>query len=508
MPGSGRRWSSNGSNEFSSQFNFELSTLSEEGTPTAFGDAIKNFEIFLSENVAEENNLFDFSANGAIGSSTSPQNTQNIGTVGLEARFVPKGDLTDFDGNPIEGRFIGNDVGPINRLSADSDRIEFGFVGSLPEGVSEVTLFIEDSDSNSANGFQVEVAAGQNEDIRVDLATTDIEYIVEENLFSFADSFRVSGGQYQNPNRIVSTEKSADNNSSEVIDPVPVNDSGNTKENTPVSIDVLANDNVGLIDTFDASTVSGGSVVLDGNSLNYTPASGFTGQDTFTYTTDNLGKKSTAATVTVDVTASGDTPTPPTEPSLDGDDVLTGDNGDNTLNGGGGNNVLRGLDGNDVLTAGAGSDNLDGGNGDDRLSSGGGNDTLTGGAGADNIDGGDGNDTIDGGDGNDSILGAGGDDLLRGGNGDDIINGGAGLDVLVGDGGADVFALNTLGGTDVIRDFNYGQDLIGLSDGITFDDLIVTQGDGAAILSYQDQAIASISGGTPGQVNASLFTTI
>jgi Ca2+-binding RTX toxin-like protein len=201
-------------------------------------------------------------------------------------------------------------------------------------------------------------------------------------------------------------------------------------------------------------------------------------------------------------------PTDPTVPSLDGDDVLTGDNGDNTLNGGEGNNVLRGLDGNDVLTAGAGSDNLDGGNGDDRLSSGGGNDTLTGGAGADNIDGGDGNDTIDGGSENDVILGGGGDDLINGGNGNDILNGGAGLDVLVGDGGADVFAINTLGGADVIRDFNYGEDKLGLSDGITYDDLIVTQGNGAAIISYQDQAIASISGGTPGQINAGLFTTI
>jgi len=202
------------------------------------------------------------------------------------------------------------------------------------------------------------------------------------------------------------------------------------------------------------------------------------------------------------------TTNPTTNPSTNEDDVLTGDNGDNTLNGGEGNNVLRGLDGFDVLTAGAGNDNLDGGNGDDRLSSGGGNDILTGGAGNDNIDGGDGNDTIDGGDGNDSILGGGGDDLINGGNGDDIINGGAGIDVLVGDGGVDIFAVSSLGGADVIRDFNYGQDLIGLSDGITFEDLVVTQGDGAAILSYQDQAIASISGGTPGQINASLFTEI
>jgi hypothetical protein len=199
---------------------------------------------------------------------------------------------------------------------------------------------------------------------------------------------------------------------------------------------------------------------------------------------------------------------PDTDPVLDGDDVITGDNGDNTLDGGEGNNVLRGLDGNDVLTTGAGSDNLDGGNGDDDLSSGAGNDILTGGAGSDLFDCGDGNDTVDGGDGNDDIFGAGGDDLINGGNGDDLLNGGAGQDVLVGDGGADIFEIGTAGGTDIIRDFNYGQDLIGLSDGITFEDLIVTQGDGAAILSYQDQAIASISGGTPGQINESLFSEI
>jgi hypothetical protein len=211
--------------------------------------------------------------------------------------------------------------------------------------------------------------------------------------------------------------------------------------------------------------------------------------------------------LTISFTPNGGRPDNPSS-ILNGDDVLTGDNGDNTLLGGEGNNVLRGQEGNDVLEAGSGSDNLDGGNGNDTLRSGGGNDTLTGGAGADNIDGGEGNDTIDGGDGNDSILGGGGDDLLRGGNGDDIINGGAGLDVLVGDGGADIFAISTLGGADIIRDFNYGQDLIGLNDGIGFDDLTITQGNGAAIINYQGQDIGSVSGATPSQLGASFFTAI
>jgi hypothetical protein len=88
------------------------------------------------------------------------------------------------------------------------------------------------------------------------------------------------------------------------------------------------------------------------------------------------------------------------------------------------------------------------------------------------------------------------------------LSGGEGQDVLIGSGGADIFVINTLGDNDLIQDFDFGEDIIGLSDGVTFDQLTVTQGEDSAILSYQDQAIASISGGTPSQVNASLFTTI
>jgi Ca2+-binding RTX toxin-like protein len=126
-----------------------------------------------------------------------------------------------------------------------------------------------------------------------------------------------------------------------------------------------------------------------------------------------------------------------------------------------------------------------------------GEDVITGDDGENNLQGGEGNDTIDGGEQDDLILGGAGDDLINGGNGNDILNG-----------GADIFAFNTLSGSDTIIDFSFDEDHIGLSDGITFDDLIVTQGDGAVILSFQDQAIASISGGTPSQINASLFTTI
>jgi Ca2+-binding RTX toxin-like protein len=101
-----------------------------------------------------------------------------------------------------------------------------------------------------------------------------------------------------------------------------------------------------------------------------------------------------------------------------------------------------------------------------------------------------------------------GDNLLNGGNGNDTLNGGEGQDVLIGGGGADIFAISALCDNDMIQDFSYGEDIIGLSDGLTFDQLTVTQGDGAAILSYQDHVIASVSGATPDQISASLFTEI
>jgi RTX calcium-binding nonapeptide repeat (4 copies) len=136
-----------------------------------------------------------------------------------------------------------------------------------------------------------------------------------------------------------------------------------------------------------------------------------------------------------------------------------------------------------------------------------GDDVLTGDDGDNILSGDGGNDTLTGGDGNDFLFGGDGDDLLNGGNGDDILDGGAGRDVLVGNGGTDIFVISISDG-DVLQDFDYSQDLISLSDGVTFEDLDFSQNNGTTILSYQDQAIASISGGTPGQINECLFTTI
>lgn len=93
--------------------------------------------------------------------------------------------------------------------------------------------------------------------------------------------------------------------------PVAMNDSVTTPEDTPVSIPVLANDTDADIDVLAIQSVTQGahgSVTIVGTSVTYSPATDWSGTDSFTYTaTDNQDGTSTA-TVSVTVTAVNDAP--------------------------------------------------------------------------------------------------------------------------------------------------------------------------------------------------------
>ena len=140
-----------------------------------------------------------------------------------------------------------------------------------------------------------------------------------------------------------------------------------------------------------------------------------------------------------------------------GNDTLYGDFGNDTVSGGAGNDVINGNAGNDIISGGGGDDNLRGGQGEDILTGDAGNDTLAGDLG---------NDTLNGNEGNDSLLGL---------SGLDILNGGVGKDTLTGGASRDIFVLATGTENDVITDFSSGEDLIGLSGGLSFKPLTFTQ---------------------------------
>ncbi|NET42092.1 DUF6851 domain-containing protein [Okeania sp. SIO2B3] len=86
-----------------------------------------------------------------------------------------------------------------------------------------------------------------------------------------------------------------------------------------------------------------------------------------------------------------------------------------------------------------------------------------------------GNDIIQSLDGNDLLHGGKGDDLLDGGLGDDIISGQLGDDILTGGLGGDMFEFGFGDGDNIITDFEDGIDVIGLGDGLSFEQLTISQ---------------------------------
>ncbi|MCU7816552.1 MAG: autotransporter domain-containing protein [Candidatus Thiodiazotropha sp. (ex Rostrolucina anterorostrata)] len=83
-----------------------------------------------------------------------------------------------------------------------------------------------------------------------------------------------------------------------------VDDTASTSANTPVTINVLANDTGSGIDVSSLGIASNGTVVDHGDgTLTYTPSTDFAGVDSFTYTITDVLSAPDTATVTVTVTA-------------------------------------------------------------------------------------------------------------------------------------------------------------------------------------------------------------
>ncbi|MEV4509733.1 Ig-like domain-containing protein [Dactylosporangium sp. NPDC049525] len=91
--------------------------------------------------------------------------------------------------------------------------------------------------------------------------------------------------------------------------PVAAADERGTPAGTALDVAVLANDtdpnpgDVLTVTAWDATAAGGGTVMNTGGVLRYTPAAGFTGDDTFTYTVDDGHGGASTGTVTVHVGA-------------------------------------------------------------------------------------------------------------------------------------------------------------------------------------------------------------
>ena len=176
------------------------------------------------------------------------------------------------------------------------------------------------------------------------------------------------------------------------------------------------------------------------NLIQYTSASGVTGENaaTITITDANARAGTLLATINIDIGAAPVTATPitPVNSPVDESDTdgsrTNGTSLNDRIGGTGGRDTLSGGNGGDTLTGGAGDDFVAGGNGNDISFAGAnddGNDTLQGNAGNDILGGGNGDDTIVGGNYSTSASsfnsGNSGDDTLFGGSGNDLIVGGS-----------------------------------------------------------------------------------
>jgi len=112
-----------------------------------------------------------------------------------------------------------------------------------------------------------------------------------------------------------------------------------------------------------------------------------------------------------------------------------------------------------------------------------------------------GKDYLVGNGGNDLMEGGRGSDRLQGGNGQDVLIGGRRGDLLIGGKGSDVFVLQSLGGCDVIQDFQTGHDQLGLSANLQLEKLGISQSGDNTMLVWEGKAIALLKG-----INASQIT--
>ena len=166
-----------------------------------------------------------------------------------------------------------------------------------------------------------------------------------------------------------------------------------------------------------------------------------------------------------------------------GDDALYGRGGNDTIFGGEGVNTLLGEDGNDLIYGGSQTDYINGGNGNDVIYVPGGNNTIYGGA---------------------------GNDFIYSGSGDDLILGGAGNDRIFLGGGNDIVVLQINKGVDRIHDFQVGQTTLGLSGGLTFENLAIAQMGNDTLIKFANtgEDLARLNGVQASSIGSSSFVNV
>jgi len=468
---------------------FGLTDVGNSATPTfADIDADGDLDAFVGN--YEGNTLFYRNTGSATVPTFTLEATNPFGLTNVGFYAAPT--LADIDGDGDLDAFVGNYYG---------NTVFFG-INDAPTGSPTATL------SNTPEDTAINITAA-------DLLTgfTDVD---AGDILSVTNLTATNGALVDNLNGTYTFTPTANFNGAvnltyDVTDgtatltgqtrsfsvtpvndaPVAVDDSASTFFGTTINIPVsslLANDTDIDSTSLSITGVSGasnGTAVLNNNGtanntaddfVSFTPNLLFFGNASFNYTLSD-GSLTDTATVTVAV-------------GLNLFGTIFADNLVGTI----GNDIINGGNGNDTIYGGAGNDSLSGENGDDILYG----DGL--------MDGGAGNDTLTGGSGNDTLYGGGGTDYLSGGNGNDLLYGGLGSDFLTGNNGNDIFAFAAGEGTDTITDFSDGNDLIGLSGGLSFGQLSFSGNN--ILVTSTNEILATLTGINTTTLTAADFVTL
>ncbi len=141
----------------------------------------------------------------------------------------------------------------------------------------------------------------------VEIVGNQVRYTPNEN-FNGEDSFtyKVGDGAGGTAESTVTVQVTPVNDA-----PVAADDAVTTREDTPATFDVLANDSDVDGDPLKVTAVGdadNGTVTITGKGIAYTPNENFNGEDSFTYTIADPAGATSEATVTVDVRSVNDAP--------------------------------------------------------------------------------------------------------------------------------------------------------------------------------------------------------
>jgi hypothetical protein len=267
------------------------------------GAGAATFEYDLSENTSQPDDTGQFDhQDGQTVSFTLTTDSQgnaefSIGNASdnpLTHTFNFSG--TEFDGLMLRARADGGDGVRLEDLTLDGSAVGEDLIFTPGQG-DPIQDFLLLSGPNFASGFTLEGTF-----------TLSWDQSVPNNS---ALAFQIKG--YDGPDDPSQFLCSSNGNQA----PNAQDDADQTDENQATTTDVLANDN-DLDGSLDKSTVtvqstpSNGSVSVNGQTgeITYTPDSGFTGSDSYTYTVkDGDGAESNEATVSITVNAANQPPT-------------------------------------------------------------------------------------------------------------------------------------------------------------------------------------------------------